>query len=231
MKMNVPASLPVRPNEESNLGTVVVVDDHALLAESVVMTLRASGFSACSVAFDCADLVAAVLDRHPSLVLLDLFLGEQPDVSFAALASFAAASVPVLVVTATNSRFLHARCLEAGAVGIVEKSSPIETLIDAVAHTLRSESVMSKSRSIELLSELASVRRTVEPVSLVHTLTPRERDVLQALTLGHPAGRIARDNQTSVVTVRTHIRSVLLKLNVHSQLEAVSIAMRQNWFD
>jgi DNA-binding NarL/FixJ family response regulator len=234
-KMKVTTPLPVRPHEQSSPGVVVVVDDHALLAESVVMTLRASGFNACrvdsSVAFDSPNLVEAVLDRHPSLVLLDLFLGEQPDVSFAALSSFAAASVPVLVVTATNSRFLHAQCLEAGAVGIVEKSSSIETLIDAVAHTLRSESVMSRSRSVELLSELASVRRKAEPASLLLTLTPRERDVLQALTLGHPAGRIARDNQTSIVTVRTHIRSVLLKLNVHSQLEAVSMAMRQNWFD
>ncbi len=229
--MNVTTPLPIRPHEERSPGVVVVVDDHALLAESVVMTLRASGFDACCIAFDLPNLVEAVLDRHPNLVLLDLFLGEQPDVSFAALSSFAAASVPVLVVTATNSRFLHARCLEAGAVGIVEKSSSIETLIDAVAHTLRSESVMSKSRSVELLSELASVRRKAEPISLLLTLTPRERDVLQALTLGHPAGRIARDNQTSVVTVRTHIRSVLLKLNVHSQLEAVSMAMRQNWFD
>ena len=228
--MNATTSLYLRPNSEIDLGTVVVVDDHALLAESVVMTLRASGFNACSVAFDSPNLVEAVLARHPSLVLLDLFLGEQPDVSFAALSAFANASVPVLVVTATNSRFLHARCLEAGAVGIVEKSSPIEALIDAVRHTLRSEPVTSKSRSIELLSELASVRRA-EPVSLLPTLTPRERDVLHALTLGHPAGRIARDNQTSVVTVRTHIRSVLMKLDVHSQLEAVSIAMRQNWFD
>lgn len=229
--MTVIAPLAVQGNSDKNLGPVVVVDDHALVAQSVVITLRASGFTACSVDFDSANLVEAVLAKQPSLVLLDLFLGEQPDISFNALSLFGAASVPVLVMTATNSRFLHARCLEAGAVGIVEKSSPIETLIDAVRHTLRSEPVMSKSRSIELLSELANVRRAVQPVSLLHTLTPRERDVLHALTLGHPAGRIARDNQTSVVTVRTHIRSVLLKLDVHSQLEAVCIAMRQNWFD
>jgi DNA-binding NarL/FixJ family response regulator len=232
--MTFTAPAPLSPDEEferDDLGVIVVIDDHALLAESVVMTLRASGFNACSVAFDSPALVETVLAKQPSLVLLDLFLGEHPDVSFAALASFTAVSVPVLVVTATNSRFLHARCLEAGAIGIVEKSSPIETLIDAVAHTFRSESVISKSRSIELLSELASARRTAEQVSLLHTLTRREKDVLQALTLGHVAGRIARDNQTSVVTVRTHIRSVLLKLDVHSQLEAVSIAMRQKWFD
>ena len=228
--MSGSASIPTVGNVDDT-GTVVVVDDHALLAESVVLTLRASGFSAWAEPSDSPSLVAGVLMKQPNLVVLDLFLGEQTDVSLAALGAFVSASVPVLILTATNNRLLHARCLEAGAVGIVQKTSPMQTLIDAVANILHSESVISKSQSVELLGELASVRRATEPVSLLHTLTRRERDVLHALTLGRAAGRIAHDNQTSVVTVRTHIRSVLLKLDVHSQLEAVSIAMRQKWFD
>ena len=209
---------------------VVVIDDHALLAESVVMTLRMSGLDALSVAFDTPQLVQATLAHNPDLVLLDLFLGDHSQSSSAALVAFTEAGVRVLVVTATSDRLLHAQCIEFGAAGIIEKSEPIEALIDGVHRALRSESVMSRTRLAELRAELASSRRATTAVSLLESLTPREREVLRALTLGHPAGWIARDHRTSVVTVRTHIRAVLHKLDVHSQLEAVSMAMRQGWF-
>lgn len=209
---------------------VVVIDDHALLAQSVVMTLRASGIEAFSVAFDTPDLVAAAQQRSPTLVLLDLFLGDDVETSLAALAAFTAVGLPVLVVTASGNRLLHARCVEKGAVGIIEKSAPIEVLLEGVERVLRSESVMSKGRAVELLNELQSFRRSSNGTSAFASLTPRERSVLHALTLGHPAGWIARDHQTSIVTVRTHIRSLLLKLDVHSQLEAVALAVRQEWF-
>ena len=209
---------------------VVVIDDHALLAESVVMTLRAAGLDASSVPFFSPDLVAAALQYRPDLVLLDLFRGDDIQPALTALTAFKSAGVPVLMVTASENRILHAQCIEAGAAGIIEKSAPIEALIDGVHRLLRNESVISQSRSVELLTELASFRHGSHQQSLIATLTPRERQVLQALTLGHPAGWIANEHSTSVVTVRTHIRSMLLKLNLHSQLEAVSMAHRQGWF-
>ncbi len=210
---------------------VCVVDDHALLSESVVMALRGAGISAVSVAHNTADLVTAVLQRRPGLVLLDLFLGQESDTSLAALAAVTQAGTKVLIVTATVDRLLHARCLELGAVGIVVKSEPIETLLTSVKRALRNETVMSKSTSTELLSELVTYRNRHIERSLIDTLTGRERDVLQALTHGHPAGWIACHHGTSIVTVRTHIRAVLHKLGVHSQLEAVSMAARFRWFE
>jgi two-component system, NarL family, nitrate/nitrite response regulator NarL len=210
---------------------VCVVDDHALLSESVVMALRGAGISAVSVAHDNPKLVNAILEKQPGLVLLDLFLGQESDTSLAALGALNQARTKVLIVTATVDRLLHARCLELGAVGIVVKSEPIETLLTSVKRALRDETVMSKSTSTELLSELLTYRNRHVEMSLIDTLTGRERDVLQALTNGHPAGWIARQHGTSIVTVRTHIRAVLHKLDVHSQLEAVSMAARFHWFE
>ena len=194
------------------------------------MTLRSTGIDAHSVAYDSPDLVSAVLQRAPDVVLLDLFLGPDAGPSLAALAAFVSVGVRVLVVTATSDRLLHARCLEAGASGVIEKSAAIEALIDGTHRVLRQESVVSQSKSLELLNELASSRRARSEPGLLPTLTPRERDVLHSLTLGYPARRIARDHNTSIATVRTHIRSILFKLDVHSQLEAVSMAMRLGWF-
>jgi DNA-binding NarL/FixJ family response regulator len=209
---------------------VAIVDDHALLAESVVMTLRLSGLDARSVPFDTPDLVGALLDRRPDLVLLDLFFGETSDVSLAAIATLHANLIRVLVVTATRDLVLHARCIEAGAVGVVEKSAPIERLIEAVHRALRNEAVLSQAKLADLRVALDDATRNSNQKSPFDTLTPREREVFHAITLGHAAGRIARDQKISVVTVRTHIRAVLHKLDCHSQLEAVTLATRHGWF-
>ena len=123
----IPSSWPRRrlgenaPDEAASakvVRRVVMIDDHALLAESVVMTLRQSGLDARTVSADTPNLVEIVLALRPDLVLLDLFLTETADTSNAALAAFADAGILVLVVTATHDALLHARCLELGATGV-----------------------------------------------------------------------------------------------------------------
>lgn len=209
---------------------VVVVDDHALLAESVVMTLRANGLDARTVDHSSADLVGTLLACEPDLVLLDLFLDDGFDRSLAAIAGITAAERVVVVVTATNDALLHARCIEAGAAGVVSKSAPIEHLIEAVVRGLAGEEIMTRQRRRELSEALLSSRQRAGRTSPLDSLTPRERETLQALMQGHSAGRIARDKGVSLVTVRTHIRAVLLKLDAHSQLEAVARAASEGWF-
>jgi DNA-binding NarL/FixJ family response regulator len=219
-----------RSNSDQLNQRVVVVDDHALLAESVVMTLRVSGMEASSLPVSTPDLGDALLKLQPNLVLLDLFLNETPDPSLAILERLAAVNVAVLIVTATSDAVLHARCMRAGAVGVVEKSVPIEQLIAAVQRALRHEPVMSNARLADLRQAADAAVRSAAVKSPFDALTRREREVFEAITLGHAAARIARDQQISLVTVRTHIRSVLYKLDCHSQLEAVTLATRHHWF-
>jgi DNA-binding NarL/FixJ family response regulator len=63
------------------------------------------------------------------------------------------------------------------------------------------------------------------------SLTPRERVVLAGLVGGLRPAEIARRDFVSVVTVRNQVQSILIKLNVHSQLEAVAVARWSGWTD
>ena len=216
-------------NSAQAIRRVIMIDDHALLGESVAMTLRHAGLDARTLAFDTPNLVDAVLALRPDLVLLDLFLNETAEMSNTALVAFAEADILVVVVTATHDPMLHARCIELGATGVIEKSEPIEYLIEAVHRALRGEMVMSASKVTDLRGLLEEARR-VRTNSPFDALTGREKEVLHAMLRGEAARRIARDQQTSVFTVRSHIRAVLSKLDVHSQLEAVSLATREGWF-
>lgn len=220
-----------RNSSENERKRVVVIDDHALLADSVVMTLRQSGLDARSMSWELPNLGQMVLEGEPDLVLLDLFLDEGVATSNSLLETFVDSGILVVVVTATHDPLLHARCLEIGACGVVEKSQPIDQLIDAVHRALRGEAVMSVSKVAELHQVLDAARRVAVPRTPLDALTAREKLVLRAMMRGEAAARIARDHQVSILTVRTHIRSVLAKLDVHSQLEAVSRATREGWFN
>jgi DNA-binding CsgD family transcriptional regulator len=59
-------------------------------------------------------------------------------------------------------------------------------------------------------------------------LTPREIDVLEAITDGHSTVKIASLLGISSATVRTHIKSLLAKLGLHSRVEAVSLILRSD---
>lgn len=220
---------PEGANSGKAIRRVIMIDDHALLGKSVVMTLRYSGLDARTLAFDTPNLVDAVLTLRPDLVLLDLFLTETAETSHTALVAFTQAGIPVVVVTATHDPMLHAQCLELGATGVIEKSEPIEHLIEAVHRALRGEMVMSVSKVTDLRRLLDETRRA-RPSSPFDSLTGREKEILHAMLRGEAAGRIAHNHRISVFTVRSHIRSVLAKLDVHSQLEAVSLAAREGWF-
>jgi DNA-binding NarL/FixJ family response regulator len=69
-------------------------------------------------------------------------------------------------------------------------------------------------------------RRTTEMAAALDALSTREQDVLRGLMRGLAAKQIARELVVSLATVRSHIRSILAKLDVGSQVEAIAVAHR-----
>lgn len=203
---------------------VLVLVRHALFAETLVMALGFHGIQASWFPrVDGLDL-SHVLLRSPDLVILDLAEGEGAAPTLATLRALTAAQVRVIVVAAEPTlATLHRRCLELGARAIVGTASSLDELLEQVQRALRS----TLSHSPSGMGPFAS---SPEPASAVlERLTSREREILRALIRGQAAGRIAHDLGVSLLTARTHIRSILRKMNVHSQLEAVSVATRENW--
>lgn len=60
-------------------------------------------------------------------------------------------------------------------------------------------------------------------------LTPREIEVLHQVAAGLQNKEVARNLGLSLATVRNHVHNILVKLGVHSKLEAVSLAFRNGW--
>jgi DNA-binding NarL/FixJ family response regulator len=131
----------------------------------------------------------------------------------------------VLVVTGYTDERRLAACVALGAVGWVTKTEPFECLLEAAELALSGRSVLTAQKHEELVDlGWAALDTERETKRRIADLTAREHDVLAALAEGKNASTIAEDLSISLTTVRTHVRSILAKLGVSSQLAAVAKA-------
>jgi len=210
---------------------VLIVDDHQALVDVFVLALNGRGFEQVSTPDDISlDGVLEAADRFEAeVVLLDLYLDEA-GLSIPMIRPLTSRGARVLIVTAIRDRHLLAECLEAGAAGIFNKAEPFEHLMDLIHDAVLGHSVLSPQSREELLAALrehrSEERSEAEP--LAH-LSPREGLVLEALMEGKSADEIAMGLYVALGTVRSHIKSILRKLGVNSQLAAVALAHRAHW--
>jgi two-component system nitrate/nitrite response regulator NarL len=209
----------------------VVVDDHRLLAQSIAMALTQEGVD-CTVAglTDPDRLVASVAADPPDVVLLDLDLGDGVGDGVALVAPLVEAGCRVLVVSASTDPVRLGSAVEAGAVGVLAKTEPVEVLLATAVSAARGDPLMDDRQRSDLV-RAARERRAQHHALLepFRRLTEREAHVLRALALGHGVAAIAATGHVSEATVRSQVRGVLTKLGVGSQLEAVAEAHRVGW--
>lgn len=209
---------------------VAVIDDHELLAHSAAYALRAHGIDAQVVEVSTlAAIEAEVLRMQPQVVLLDLHLGAL-GLSTPLIPRLRAAGIDVVVLTGETDRAAWGACIEAGAAALVEKRLSFDELVDRLRRIIAGDAPMAAFERIELLEELSSRRRDEHSrLDQFRRLTARESEVLQGLIQGRSADEIAADTFVSLATVRSHIRAILQKLGVNSQLAAVAAATQAGW--
>ena len=217
---------------EPSSRTIAIIDDHRLFTDTLAVALRDDDTEVIGFDPTSPSWLDEILVARPDLVMLDLGFGGNPKAGLPFVGHLSRAGLRVLVVTGNPDRLDHAECLTAGAVGVLDKAMTLERLIEALGKALRGEPVMAHAEQQRLIMELDRARRErhSRPIGFTE-LTNRERLVLGHLVEGHQAGMIARSCKMSVSTVRTHIRSILIKLGVHSQLEAVALAVHEGWSD
>lgn len=213
--------------------SVVLVEDHALLAQSLGIALHAEGYDVTvPPVHDPDQLLADVLAARPDVVLLDLDLGEGGGDGSDLVAPLTQAGARVVIVSGVTDPLRIAGAVEAGAVGHVRKSRPIEELMSATARVAAGEPLLGADERHRLLTQLRRDRASrAERDRPFAQLTPREAQVLRALADGHSVDAIAHEWVVSEATVRSQVRGVLTKLGVSSQLAAVAMARRAGWLD
>ncbi len=131
----------------------------------------------------------------------------------------------VLSASLEPARFAHA--VEAGASGVLHKAAAISDIVGAVRRLKAGEALLSPNEIIEMLRMVSRKRQEEqERQKAIDKLTPREKQVLQALAEGLDSKDIADKLKITVETERTHMVNILNKLGVHSRLQALVFAAR-----
>jgi DNA-binding NarL/FixJ family response regulator len=167
--------------------------------------------------------------RQPDVVLLDLDLGNGRD-GMELVAPLSSLGIDVLVVSNGLDGVRAGEALSLGARRAVSKSTPLGEVVSTIERLARGLPVLTHGEAGRLL--LAWSVRSASDRELrarLEALTHTEADILGHLMQGHQVGEIARIRVVSESTVRTHVKAILAKLQVKSQLTAVGLAYRLGW--
>jgi DNA-binding NarL/FixJ family response regulator len=203
---------------------VLVVDDHELVADSLVRVLSLEpDLETVGIAPTLSRARQLVALERPDVVLLDQELPDGHGVESIGDLLAAHPEVQIVMLTASTSENVLATAMAAGAAGFVSKTSGLGELVCAVRAAPRGAAVISP----ELLGRLLTRMRR-EPARLGRDLTDREAEILSLLARGLTNAAIAERLVVSVHTVRNNVSNLSAKLGAHSKLEALAIAMRED---
>ena len=209
---------------------VLLVEDHASFRDAAAAVFeREPGFRVSGQAGSFAEAREMIRDESLAVDVAIIDLG-LPDGYGGDLIKELHESNPqaqALVLSASLDRIEIARAVEVGAAGVLHKSAGMNEVLNAIRRLLAGEVLLPLEEVVELLRLAASHRdQDLEARQTIAQLTPREREVLQALAEGFDGKEIARRLQISDKTERNHMANIMTKLGVHSRLQALVFALR-----
>ena len=204
----------------SDVISVLVVDDHDLLREGVVGTL--SSFDDMNVVgeADSGDrAVQLVNELEPDVVVMDLVMPGGSGIDAIRRIRMDHPNTHVLALTSFTDSALVRRAVEAGATSFLFKAVDVEAFANAVRSTAAGQSTLAPGIASHLVAKPGTIG----------DLTQREEEVADYLAAGLSNADIARELNVSVFTVKNHVRSILMKLQVQSRTEAASLILNHRY--
>jgi two-component system nitrate/nitrite response regulator NarL len=218
-----------------NRATVQLADDSVLFRSALRVALEnTEEFDVIAETADVTSTLAEVRRTGPDLVLVAADLpGEGGAISVCGrVAKDRDLPTRSLILDAAADQHQLLRALEAGAVGYVPRDVRLINLLSDMRAAIRGEATVPPRMLGGLLRELIERRRRWNDFHERYArLSPRERETLALLANGCEHVEIARTLVISSKTARTHVQNLLAKLDVHSRLEAVTLAVEHGVVD
>jgi two-component system, NarL family, nitrate/nitrite response regulator NarL len=205
---------------------VLIIDDHKLFAEAIRSALGSDGLrmEMLPVATSAKQGLAAAKSGKPDLVLVDLGLPDESGIDLGRKILDECSGTTVLAVTALSDPQLLREAIKAGFHGFITKDTPMDRFVDAIRAAMSGQVVVPQRLAARAAGAQSVEERDASMLSA--QLTPREHEVLAMLVEGARSEEIGSKLSISPNTVRTHIQNILMKLQVHSRLEAAAFAVR-----
>ena len=210
-----------------NTFRILLADDHPVFRMGVSSLIRShEGWEVCGEADDGREAVKKCMQLKPDLLILDICMPNLNGVDAARQILKYNPSQRILVVTNVESEQVIRECLEAGVCGWVLKSDQADDLAEAIGAMQRHRSSFSSRVSNLILEGYLQPHRQMPSLALPPRLSPRERSVVKLVSEAKTSKEIAALLGVTVKTAETHRSNVMLKLRLHSTVELVMYALK-----
>jgi two-component system, NarL family, nitrate/nitrite response regulator NarL len=205
---------------------VLLVDDHQLLtgALSQMLALEAD-IDVVGIAGTVNEAKMMARERL-DVVLMDYRLPDGTGAEATRSIKGRWPAARIVMLTALNDDETILESIQAGADGYLTKDRAVEDVVNAVRSAHAGETLLPRSVIMGIAQRVAAARDRGVERRQIEPLTPRELEVLRALTEGLSTPEICDSLFIAPNTLRTHVQNIMGKLRVHSKLEAVAFALR-----
>ena len=210
--------------------SVLVVGDDEMFSEGLALLLeREPGVRLLGGPRAAGDALDACRQERPDIVLMDIDIAEVDHPETTRSIRAASPDTKLIALSALEGPATVAAVLAAGACGYVPKTRALEDIMDVVRRAAAGHFIMPEADLAPVLEQLRSGQSGPRDELALARLTPRETEILRGLAAGDTTGEIAIALGISAMTVQSHVKSILAKLDVHSKIEAVTLAWRHGF--
>ncbi len=202
---------------------VVLVDDESLVRMGLKLILEGDPeFEIVDQAADGLAAIASVKATDPDVILMDVRMPHLDGLGATERILADRPDAKIIVLTTFDTDEYILRALRLGASGFLLKDTPPRELIEAVRKVASGDTILSPSVLRQLIAAVADQPSDALRTSanqMLDRLTGRERDIANAIALGHSNAEIAADLFISITTVKSHIGRILDKLAVTNRVQ------------
>jgi DNA-binding NarL/FixJ family response regulator len=204
---------------------VLLADDQALVRAGFRLILElADGIQVVGEAEDGRQAVRLAKELSPDVVLMDVRMPEVNGIEATRRLRLAGVDARVLVLTTFDLDEYVYDAVRVGASGFLLKDAPREQLVEAVRTVARGEALLAPAITRRLIERFVARPKPNEVAPGLRELSARELEVLRLVARGLSNAEIAGELVVGEATVKTHVASVLRKLDLRDRVQAVVLA-------
>ncbi len=230
-----PSASPMRgadtpPTNPTIAVSILLVDDHALLRDSIARLLNAEEeMSVIGMVGDAAAAVALCVHSRPHVVVMDIDMpGLSPFEAAKEIGRLCPETRILFLSSYAHDRYIE-QALDAHATGYLTKGESALSVVQAIRTIAQGGSHFSSAVLDRLIVDHDGIRLAKPSPSRISTLTPREIETLRYIAAGHTKKEIAAIMHVSAKTVEKHSDHLMQKLNIHDRVELTRFAIREGF--
>lgn len=192
---------------------VLIVDDHAVVRHGLKSAIESHGYKVVAVAGSINEAQAFMAHTNPHAIIVDINLPDGSGFDLVTWARKVSPTIAIVVLTLNDGADYVRAAKTAGANSFIVKSAPLSDLLAALDFAISSPTSFSSNQ--------------IFAIGIETGLTARELAILHSVNSGLSNSSIAADLFISVSTVKTHVSSILRKLDADNRVQALAIARKR----